>query len=50
MWILGGTFILASAVIYFLFMTAWLNFLVFVGFIGLGQDRHRRGGPGGGLL
>ena len=33
MWILGGTFILASAVIYFLFMTAWLNFLVFVGFI-----------------
>ena len=33
MWILGGTFIAASGVIYFLFMTAWLNFLVFVGFI-----------------
>ena len=33
MWILGGTFILASAVIYFLFMTAWLNLLIFVGFI-----------------
>ena len=33
MWILGGTFIAASGVIYFLFMTAWLNFLIFVGFI-----------------
>ena len=33
MWILGGTFIAASGLIYFLFMTAWLNFLVFVGFI-----------------
>ena len=33
MWILGGTFIAASAIIYFLFMTAWLNFLIFVGFI-----------------
>jgi thiol-disulfide isomerase/thioredoxin len=33
MWILGGTFIFTSGLIYFLFMTAWLNFLVFVGFI-----------------
>ncbi|MCX5889112.1 MAG: hypothetical protein NTY36_06620 [Deltaproteobacteria bacterium] len=33
MWILGGGFIAASAIIYFLFMTAWLNFLIFVGFI-----------------
>ena len=33
MWILGGTFIFASGLVYFLFMTAWLNFLVFVGFI-----------------
>ena len=33
MWILGGTFIAASAMIYFLFMTAWLNFLIFVGLI-----------------
>ncbi len=33
MWILGGTFILSSAIVYFLFMTAWLNFLIFVGFI-----------------
>jgi glutaredoxin len=33
MWILGGTFIAASAGIYFLFMTAWLNLLLFLGFI-----------------
>jgi glutaredoxin len=33
MWILGGTFIVASAGIYFLFMTAWLNLLLFLGFI-----------------
>jgi thiol-disulfide isomerase/thioredoxin len=33
MWLLGGLFILASAAVYFLFMTAWLNFLVFLGFI-----------------
>jgi thiol-disulfide isomerase/thioredoxin len=33
MWILGGTFIAASAGIYFLFMVAWLNLLMFLGFI-----------------
>ncbi|MCL4502000.1 MAG: hypothetical protein M1438_09100 [Deltaproteobacteria bacterium] len=33
MWLFGGTFIATSGVIYFLFMTAWLNFLIFVGFI-----------------
>ncbi len=33
MWILGGSFIFSSALVYFLFMTAWLNFLIFVGFI-----------------
>jgi len=33
MWVLGGSFILSSAVVYFLFMTAWLNLLVFLGFI-----------------
>ncbi len=33
MWIFGGTFITASGIIYFFFMTAWLNFLLFVGFI-----------------
>ncbi len=33
MWILGSTFILTSGTVYFLFMTAWLNLLIFVGFI-----------------
>lgn len=33
MWILGITFIVVSAFVYFLFMTAWLNFFLFVGFI-----------------
>lgn len=33
MWVLGGIFIAASAGIYFLFMTAWLNLLMFLGFI-----------------
>ena len=33
MWLLGALFILASAFVYFLFMTAWLNLLVFLGFI-----------------
>ncbi len=33
MWLLGGTFIAVSAGIYFLFMTAWLNLLLFLGFI-----------------
>ncbi len=31
--ILGGTFILVSAVFYYLVLAAWLNFLLFVGFI-----------------
>jgi hypothetical protein len=33
MWLLGGLFIAASSLVYFLFMTAWLNLLVFLGFI-----------------
>jgi len=33
MWILGCSFIGASALVYFLFMSAWLNLLLFVGFI-----------------
>jgi len=33
MWVLGGAFIMASSAVYFLFMTAWLNILVFLGFI-----------------
>lgn len=32
-WILGTAFIVASAFVYFLFMAAWLNLLLFVGFI-----------------
>lgn len=33
MWILGGTFIAASAFVYFLFMTAWLNLFLFLGLV-----------------
>jgi glutaredoxin len=33
MWILGSVFIIASGAVYFLFMTAWLNILIFLGFI-----------------
>lgn len=34
MWLLGGTFIVVSAGVYFLFMAAWLNLLTFLGLIG----------------
>jgi thiol-disulfide isomerase/thioredoxin len=33
MWILGTVFIVASGSVYFVFMSAWLNFLLFVGFL-----------------
>jgi len=33
MWILGTAFIVTSAFVYFIFMAAWLNFFLFVGFI-----------------
>ncbi len=33
MWILGCAFIIASSFVYFLFMAAWLNLLLFIGFI-----------------
>ncbi|MCG2770713.1 MAG: hypothetical protein L6277_01315 [Desulfobacterales bacterium] len=33
MWVLGSAFIIASGAVYFLLMTAWLNILVFLGFI-----------------
>lgn len=33
MWILGGAFIVSSAFVYFMFMVAWLNLLLFLGFI-----------------
>ena len=33
MWILGSAFITASASVYFLFMSAWLNLILFLGFV-----------------
>jgi glutaredoxin len=33
MWILGVSFILASGAVYFLFMSAWLNLFLFIGFL-----------------
>src|SRR3989339_3354 len=33
MWILGSTFIFASGAVYFLFLSAWLNFFLFLGFV-----------------
>ncbi|MBU1036949.1 hypothetical protein KKF32_02850 [Patescibacteria group bacterium] len=35
MWTLGGTFIIISGLVYFLFMAAWLNLFLFLGFIGI---------------
>ncbi len=32
-WVLGGTFIAASALVYFLFMAAWLNLFLFLGMV-----------------
>lgn len=33
MWILGSAFIVASASVYFIFMSAWLSLILFLGFI-----------------
>jgi uncharacterized membrane protein YidH (DUF202 family) len=33
MWILGIVFIVTSAFVYFLFMAAWLNFILFIGMV-----------------
>lgn len=33
MWILGVAFIIASASVYFIFMSAWLNLILFLGFV-----------------
>lgn len=33
MWILGTAFIIVSGLVYFIFMAAWLNLLLFIGFI-----------------
>lgn len=32
-WVLGGVFILASGFVYFMFLTAWLNLFLFLGFV-----------------
>lgn len=32
-WILGSAFIVASASVYFIFMSAWLNLILFIGFV-----------------
>ncbi|MBU4257082.1 hypothetical protein L6249_00280 [Candidatus Parcubacteria bacterium] len=33
MWILGSVFIIASGAVYFLFLSAWLNLFLFLGFV-----------------
>ncbi len=33
MWLLGSAFIITSAVVYFIFMSAWLNLLLFIGWL-----------------
>lgn len=33
MWVLGTVFIIASGFAYFLFLSAWLNFFLFIGFV-----------------
>jgi hypothetical protein len=33
MWILGSAFVLSSGAVYFLFLAAWLNFFLFLGFV-----------------
>ncbi|MFA5249642.1 MAG: hypothetical protein WC397_03875 [Candidatus Paceibacterota bacterium] len=33
MWIFGGAFVFSSALVYFFFMAAWLNLILFLGFI-----------------
>ncbi|MDP2927133.1 MAG: glutaredoxin [bacterium] len=35
LWLVGGTFIAVSGLLYFLFMTAWLNFFLFIGYVSL---------------
>jgi len=32
-WLLGSTFIVTSSLVYFFFMAAWLNILLFIGFV-----------------
>lgn len=35
MWLVGGTFIFSSGILYFLFMTAWLNLFLFISYVNL---------------
>lgn len=35
MWALGSTFIIMSGIVYFLFLSAWLNLFLFLGFISI---------------
>ena len=35
MWAIGTTFIVASALVYFIFMAAWLNLIIFLGFVAI---------------
>jgi glutaredoxin-related protein len=35
MWAIGTTFIVASAAVYFIFMAAWLNLIIFLGFVAI---------------
>jgi len=34
-WLIGGTFIVISGLSYFVFLSAWLNLFLFIGFIGI---------------
>lgn len=36
-WYIGGTFVLVSGIVYFIFMTAWLNFFLLIGYLRLIQ-------------
>ena len=35
MWTIGTTFIVSSALVYFVFMAAWLNLIIFLGFVAI---------------
>ncbi len=37
LWLIVGSFVFASGALYFLFMTAWLNLFLFIGFLGIVQ-------------
>src|SRR3989338_204629 len=37
LWLIGGTFIFVSGIVYYLFMAAWLNAFLFIGYIRITQ-------------